>query len=243
MIDLKGIKKFYGEGEQTVKALDGIDLRIERDEYIVVMGPSGSGKSTLLHIIGALDLPTAGAYYLEEVGVHDLSDRELARIRNQHFGFVFQSYNLFPELTALENVLMPHIIGGGRLRAKRGQARELLALVGMEKRINHYPSQLSGGEQQRVAIARALANEPDLILADEPTGNLATKQEDEIMELFNKLHEQGAAIITVTHNSNVAANAKRVVYLEDGRVVFDGPNTHRFKPELLPAPKVSDVGL
>ncbi|NLB64840.1 MAG: ABC transporter ATP-binding protein, partial [Fibrobacter sp.] len=156
MIKLEGIEKAYGGGSHLVMALDGVNLEISREEYIAVMGPSGSGKSTLLHIIGALDLPTAGNYFLEDIGVHLLSDRELARIRNEHFGFVFQSYNLFPELTALENVLMPHIIGGGGLKEKRQEARELLELVDMSHRANHYPSQLSGGEQQRVAIARAL---------------------------------------------------------------------------------------
>ncbi|MFB5066832.1 MAG: ABC transporter ATP-binding protein [Candidatus Wallacebacter cryptica] len=221
MIELKQITKQYYMGETEINALDQVDLTIERGEFISVMGPSGSGKSTLLNILGVLDQPTFGAYLLEDVDITDLSDRELARIRNRHFGFIFQSYNLFPELSALENVMVP-LAYAKRPKAERlSRAQELLDMVGMSHRLKHFPNQLSGGEQQRVAIARALANNPTLLLADEPTGNLASDQGQEIMELLCRLNEQGTTIVIVTHDPNVSTYGKRLVRLQDGRIISD----------------------
>ncbi|AZR73553.1 macrolide ABC transporter ATP-binding protein [Anoxybacter fermentans] len=222
MIKLKGVKKIYEMGEVEVHALRGIDLTIERGEFVSVMGPSGSGKSTLLHILGGVDLPTEGEYLIEDVDITELTDGELSRIRNQHFGFVFQSYNLFPELTALENVMVPLMYARVGLKERKERAIELLKSLDMGHRLNHYPSQLSGGEQQRVAIARALANNPTLLLADEPTGNLATYQGREIMEIFKRLNEEeGVTIVVVTHDPIVGSYGKRLVGLMDGQVVVD----------------------
>ncbi len=234
MIELKNISKSYSTGASPVNALVDINLKLKRDEFLAVMGPSGSGKSTLLHILGALDSPSEGDYFLEDINIVDLSDRELSRIRNEHFGFVFQSYNLFPELTALENVTMPLVLAGKPPGARREKGLELLEMVDMTHRLNHFPSQLSGGENQRVAVARALANDPDLILADEPTGNLASSQEEEILEIFRNLHEQEVALIIVTHNPRVASWGKRLIRLQDGGIVLDSTIAHRFDPTLLP---------
>ena len=221
MIELKGVQKEYQMGEVQVQALKGLDLEINRGEFISIMGPSGSGKSTLLHILGGLDLPSAGEYFLEEVEISELSDRELSRIRNHHFGFVFQSYNLFPELTALENVTVPLLYAKKPVKERNARATELLTSLGMGQRLKHYPSQLSGGEQQRVAVARALANDPTLLLADEPTGNLATDQGQEIMKIFERLHEEGVTIVLVTHDPVVGAYGNRLVGLRDGQLVVD----------------------
>lgn len=233
MIELKNLSKIYAMSQVQVKALDRINLYIERGEFISVMGPSGSGKSTLLHMLGALDLPTEGEYLLEDVNIVELDDTELSRIRNEHFGFVFQSYNLFPELTALENVCVPFMYAKKPRNTRQKVAKELLSMVQMENRMEHYPSQLSGGEQQRVAVARALANEPSLLLADEPTGNLSRKHEEEIMSLFTELNKQGVTITLITHSPKVAGYGKRLVRLEDGRVVEDSPIAERFSPVVL----------
>jgi len=207
----------------VVQALEGIDLEIQRGEFVSIMGPSGSGKSTLLNILGVLDQPSRGAYYLEGVDITQLRDGELAQIRNRHFGFIFQSYNLFPELTALENVMVPLMYAGRPRRERRERAEALLAQVGMAHRLKHLPTQLSGGEQQRVAIARALANNPTLLLADEPTGNLATDQGAEIMTLLQELNQQGTTVVIVTHDPAVSAYGRRLLRLRDGKIVSDGP--------------------
>lgn len=221
MIRLEGIGKAYYMGDVEIRALDRIDLSIQRGEFLSIMGPSGSGKSTLLNILGVLDQPSFGTYYLEDVDITRLNDRELAQIRNRHFGFIFQSYNLFPELTALENVMVPLMYAGKSKRERLERAENLLADVGMGHRLRHLPTQLSGGEQQRVAIARALANNPTLILADEPTGNLATDQGAEVMGILQRLNEQGTTIVIVTHDPNISAYGKRLVTLRDGSIVED----------------------
>ncbi|NLM42097.1 MAG: ABC transporter ATP-binding protein [Firmicutes bacterium] len=210
-------------GDVVVRALDSVDVEIQRGEFVSIMGPSGSGKSTLLNVLGVLDQPSAGAYYLEGVDITQLRDRELAKIRNQHFGFIFQAYNLFPELTALENVMVPLMYAGRPRRERRERAEELLNRVGMGHRLHHLPTQLSGGEQQRVAIARALANNPTLLLADEPTGNLATDQGAEIMGILQELNRQGTTVVIVTHDPAITAYGKRLLRLRDGKIISDGP--------------------
>ncbi len=199
MITLKNINKIYDLGEMKVEALKGIDLTINRGEYVSIMGPSGSGKSTLMHIMGILDTPSAGQYLLEDYDITSLPDRELARIRNRHFGFIFQSFNLFPELSALENVMLPLSYAGVSYRKRRDRAKELLNEVGLSHRMQHLPTMMSGGEQQRVAVARALSNDPDLILADEPTGNLPSDRGHEIMDILENLNNKGVTIVMVTH--------------------------------------------
>ncbi|HPT82409.1 MAG TPA: ABC transporter ATP-binding protein [Limnochordia bacterium] len=221
MIRLQKIVKEYNMGDVVVRALDGVDVEIQRGEFVSIMGPSGSGKSTLLNILGVLDQPSSGAYYLENVDITQLRDGELAKIRNQHFGFIFQAYNLFPELTALENVMVPLMYAGRPRRERRERAEELLARVGMEHRLHHLPAQLSGGEQQRVAIARALANNPTLLLADEPTGNLATDQGAEIMGILQELNRQGTTVVIVTHDPSITAYGRRLLRLRDGRIISD----------------------
>ncbi len=221
MIELIGVSREYYMGDVEIKALDSIDLKIQRGEFLSIMGPSGSGKSTLLNILGVLDLPTQGAYFLEDVDITELSDGELAKIRNEHFGFIFQSYNLFPELSALENVMVPLMYAGVNRQKRQERAEQLLADVEMSHRLKHFPGQLSGGEQQRVAIARALANNPTLILADEPTGNLATDQGSEIMGILQKLNADGTTVVIVTHDPEISAWGKRLVVLKDGAIVSD----------------------
>jgi putative ABC transport system ATP-binding protein len=208
-------------GDVEIGALEGIDLSVQRGDFLSIMGPSGSGKSTLLNILGVLDQPSSGAYYLEDVDITRLRDKELAQIRNRHFGFIFQSYNLFPELSALENVTVPLMYAGKPKAERLKRAEELLGTVGMGHRLKHLPTQLSGGEQQRVAIARALANNPTLILADEPTGNLATDQGAEIMGILQELNAQGTTVVIVTHDPSISAYGKRLVKLRDGAIVED----------------------
>jgi putative ABC transport system ATP-binding protein len=221
MITLQGITKRYDLGSVEVRALDGIDLSIERGEFLAIMGPSGSGKSTLLHILGILDTADGGTYTLEGHDLMSLSDREQSQIRNEHFGFVFQSFNLFNEFSALENVMFPLMYAGMRSRERGQRAAELLAQVGLEDRMYHYPNMLSGGEQQRVAIARALANDPSLILADEPTGNLPSDKGEEILQIIDRLNEDGVTIIMVTHDERIGARGSRMVRLRDGLVESD----------------------
>lgn len=221
LIELHAVSKVYDQMAEPVVALREVDLRIEQREFVAIMGPSGSGKSTLLHILGALDRPSSGQYRLEGVDLTTLKDGELARIRRDHFGFVFQSYNLFPELTAAENVEVPMIYAGVGARERRRRAQELLEQVGLGHRLKHRPVELSGGEQQRVAIARALANGPTVLLADEPTGNLPTEQGRQIMQTLQELNQQGMTIIVVTHDPGVAAWAERLLTLRDGRIVGD----------------------
>lgn len=223
MIRLVNIAKRYDLGAVQVTALDGVGLTIERGEYVSVMGPSGSGKSTLLHIVGLLDAASAGSYFLEEVEITRLPDREQARIRNRHFGFIFQSFNLFHELSALENVMLPLGYAGVHRSERRRRADRLLEQVGLAERRYHLPAMLSGGEQQRVAVARSLALEPDLILADEPTGNLPSDRGSEIMALLEGLNRSGVTLVTVTHDDAMGRRARRRVRLLDGRIVEDRP--------------------
>jgi len=211
----------YDMGSEVVRALRGVSLQIKRNEYVAVMGPSGSGKSTLMNLIGCLDTPTAGEYWLNSQKVSDLGDDELARIRNKEIGFVFQTFNLLPRATALHNVELPLIYAGLGARERRAQAARALERVGLGDRMEHKPNELSGGQRQRVAIARALVNEPSILLADEPTGNLDSTTSAEIMAVFRDLHSQGQTIVMVTHERDIAAQAARVVTLRDGVIATD----------------------
>jgi putative ABC transport system ATP-binding protein len=221
MLKLRELKKYYRMGETTVRALDGVDLHIGKNEFVAIMGASGSGKSTLMNILGCLDTPTEGSYLLNGKEVSHLDDDELAEIRNLHLGFVFQSFNLLPRLTAAKNVALPLTYSDQPPEDRAERAAEMLELVGLEPRAAHKPAELSGGERQRVAIARALINDPDIILADEPTGNLDTSTSAEIMELFEQLHRRGQTIIMVTHENDIAAHAERIIRLRDGRITDD----------------------
>ncbi len=216
MIELDNITKVYKMGQTEVVALNGVDLRIEQGEMVSIVGPSGSGKSTLMNIIGCLDKPTSGQYRLEKIEVSKLSDNKLAEIRNKKVGFVFQSFNLLPRTTALANVELPLIYGGAGNRRQR--VLQALESVGLAQRAHHRPNELAGGEQQRVAIARALINNPSLILADEPTGNLDTQTSKEIMLLFQELNGQGITIILVTHEPDIAAYTQRIIRMRDGKI-------------------------
>lgn len=216
MLELRGIHKTYGEGPTAVHALSDIDLTVARGDFVTIMGPSGSGKSTLLHLLGLLDDSTAGTYLLEGREVAGLRDREKARIRCRHFGFVFQSFQLFPELTALENVLLPLSFTRPPKAQALTRAHELLDAVGLSARLHHHPSMMSGGEQQRVAIARALAHDPDVIFADEPTGNLPREMGQEILGLLETLHAQGVTLVMVTHDPEIGARGTRRVRIVDG---------------------------
>jgi len=221
MIEVQDLQKVYLMGEERVSALSGVSLRIERGEYAAVIGPSGSGKSTLMNILGGLDRPTGGKYLFENENVQDFDDDQLAEFRNRRIGFIFQSFQLLPRLSALQNVELPLVYGGMAPAHRRERAAELLARMGLGDRLGHRPTQLSGGQQQRVAIARALANEPDLLLADEPTGALDQATGREVLELFEQLHEEGLTMVMVTHDLDVAARARRRIAFRDGKVVED----------------------
>jgi putative ABC transport system ATP-binding protein len=221
VIRIENLTRFYTIGEETVRALNGINLTIKKNEYVALMGPSGSGKSTLMNIIGCLDTPTSGEYFLNGPNVAQLSDSELAAIRNKEIGFVFQTFNLLPRLTALQNVALPLVYAGIPEAERLKKAKEVLEQVGLGNRITHKPNELSGGQRQRVAVARALVNHPSIILADEPTGNLDTKTSEEIMQLFDIIHQAGNTIVLVTHEEDIALRAKRVVRMRDGIVESD----------------------
>ena len=224
MITLKNVTKAYDLVGATVTALDEVSVTIDRGEYVAIMGPSGSGKSTLLHIMGILDNATSGQYLLEDYDITALPDREHARIRNKHFGFIFQSFNLFSELSALENVMLPMSYAGVPFRKRRERAQLLLEEVGLTTRAHHLPTMMSGGEQQRVAIARALANDPDVVLADEPTGNLPSDKGHEIMDMLEGLNDRGVTIVMVTHNPDQGRRAKRRILIGDGKLGLDETN-------------------
>lgn len=221
VIRIENLTRFYTIGEETVRALNGINLSIQKNEYVALMGPSGSGKSTLMNIIGCLDTPTSGEYFLNGPNVAQLSDSELAAIRNKEIGFVFQTFNLLPRLTALQNVALPLVYAGIPEAERLNKAKEVLEQVGLGNRITHKPNELSGGQRQRVAVARALVNHPSIILADEPTGNLDSKTSEEIMQLLDIIHQAGNTIVLVTHEEGIALRAKRVVRMRDGIVESD----------------------
>jgi len=226
MIEVRDLKKLYRMGTETIYALNGVNLNIARNEYLALMGPSGSGKSTLMNLLGCLDTPTSGTYHLNHIDVSQVDDDELAEIRNKEIGFVFQTFNLLPRLSALENVALPLVYAGMGRHDRLEQAAEALRSVGLGDRMDHRPNELSGGQRQRVAVARALVNRPSIILADEPTGNLDSKTSYEIMDLFDNLHAQGNTIIIVTHEPDIAQRTLRIVKLIDGVVESDEPVNH-----------------
>ena len=221
VIDIEDVTKLYRMGAEIVHALRGVALKVHRNEYMAIMGPSGSGKSTLMNMLGCLDTPTSGHYHFNGKDVSSMSDDELASIRNHEIGFVFQTFNLLPRPTSLHNVELPLIYAGLPPAARRERAREALANVGLGDRMLHKPNELSGGQRQRVAVARALVNNPSIILADEPTGNLDSKTGEEIMQLFDQLYEQGNTIIVVTHEEDIARHARRAIRLHDGLIESD----------------------
>jgi putative ABC transport system ATP-binding protein len=225
VIQVESLVREYEMGAERVLALRGLSLTIQRNEYVAIMGPSGSGKSTLMNLIGCLDTPTGGSYWLNGQEVSRLSDDALARVRNKEIGFVFQTFNLLPRASALHNVELPLVYAGVSARDRKARAERALTRVGLENRMHHRPNELSGGQRQRVAIARALVNEPSLLLADEPTGNLDSSTSDEIMRVFAELHAQGQTIVVVTHEPSIAEHAERVVVLRDGRLDSDTQNS------------------
>lgn len=224
VIRIKDLKKIYNLGNQKVRALDGVSVSIYRNEYVAIMGPSGSGKSTLMNILGCLDTPTSGEYVLNGTDVSKMDDGSLAEVRNKEIGFVFQSFNLLPKYSSLENVALPMIYAGVPSSKREARAKEALLNVGLEDRMEHKPNELSGGQRQRVAIARALINNPSIILADEPTGNLDTKTSVDIMNLFGQIHKNGNTVILVTHEEDIARYAHRVIRLRDGKIESDTLN-------------------
>jgi putative ABC transport system ATP-binding protein len=238
IITIKDLQRFYTMGTTVVKALQSVSFDIYPNEYVALMGASGSGKSTLMNLLGCLDTPTGGEYWLDGERVSSMNDSELAEIRNKYIGFVFQTFNLLPRLSSLDNVALPLVYAGWNRTKRQARAKEVLGLVGLGDRVHHKPNELSGGQRQRVAIARALVNNPSIILADEPTGNLDTKTSVEIMEIFENLHKNGNTIILVTHEPDIAEHAHRIVRLRDGLVESDVKNekiisaydpTHRYK--------------
>ena len=228
--ELRGVDKIYGSGAGLVRALDQLDLTVRKGDYLAVMGASGSGKSTAMNILGCLDRPSSGSYHLNGSAVEELDDDALADLRNQQLGFVFQQFHLLPHATALENVMLPMIYAGLSPQQRRDKAREALDRVGLGERMQNKPNQLSGGQQQRVAIARAIINQPALLLADEPTGALDSRTTDDVLNLFDALHDQGITLVLVTHEDDVAARAERVAHFRDGRVERWDGRSHGSKP-------------
>lgn len=224
VISLKGITREFNLGDEVIYALKGIDLVIDKNEYVALMGPSGSGKSTLMNILGCLDTPTAGQYFLQGTDVSQSSDNELASVRNHQIGFIFQTFNLIPRLTTIENVALPLIYAGWSKKQRDERAIQVLEQVGLSDRMKHRPNELSGGQRQRVAVARALVNNPSLILADEPTGNLDSKTSYEIMKLFEDIHVHGNTLVVVTHEEDIASYTHRIVRMRDGLIESDQPN-------------------
>ena len=223
LIDIRNLYKIYNEGKESeVRALDGVTLTIDRGEFVAIIGQSGSGKSTLMNILGCLEIPTYGDYHLDGTDVTELTDKQLAHIRNKQIGFIFQGYNLIPALNARENVELPLIYQGVGMGNRHDRALEALERVGMADRADHTPSEMSGGQQQRVAIARAIAARPPIIMADEPTGALDSKTGRQVLEILHSLHEDGTTIILITHDNGIAATAERIVRLSDGKIVADG---------------------
>lgn len=231
MIDISHISKIYQTGEVEVKALDDISFKIGKGEFVAIMGPSGSGKSTLMHILGALDLPTSGNYILDGENVSHLTDDELADIRNRKIGFIFQAFNLLPRTTALKNVMLPMVYAGVDKQQREEKAKKYLEMVGLGKRMDHTTAQLSGGQQQRVAIARGLVMDPAILLADEPTGNIASNQAEEVMGIFQKINSDGHTVIMITHEPDIAEHAKRIITIKDGKISQDrkNPNPRKAK--------------
>jgi len=238
IINIEHIAKIYQVGTEEVQALRDVSIRIDKNEYVAIMGPSGSGKSTLMNMLGCLDTPTKGKYEFNSVNVSDMTDNDLARIRNKEIGFVFQTFNLLPRSDALHNVELPLIYAGIGYSDRRERAEKALVDVGLADRIHHKPNELSGGQRQRVAVARALVTNPSIILADEPTGNLDSKTGEEIMILFNEIHEKGNTIILVTHEEYIAEHAARIIRLKDGLIEKDETVTNRY----IPAPREARIG-
>jgi putative ABC transport system ATP-binding protein len=236
LISIRDLNKTYIMGAETVEALKSVSLEIKKNEYVALMGPSGSGKSTLMNLLGCLDSPTRGEYWLNGTEVSTMDDGELAEVRNKEIGFVFQTFNLLPRLSALENVALPLVYAGMSKEARLEKARKVLESVGLGDRVNHKPNELSGGQRQRVAVARALVNDPAIILADEPTGNLDTKTSYEIMGLFEHIHKMGNTVILVTHEHDIALHAHRVVRLRDGLIESDTVNPNPVSVSNTPAP-------
>lgn len=240
MINVKNVSKIYNQrfsssklGDLETIALDNVSFEIKKGEFVAIMGPSGSGKSTLMHILGGLDSPTSGEYILDGESVNGLKDDELATIRNKKIGFIFQAFNLLPRTSALKNVMLPMRYAGIPKLERQQRAEKYLKMVGLGERMNHGSNQLSGGQQQRVAIARGLAMNPAILLADEPTGNIASAQADEIMEIFQKLNDEGHTIVMITHEPDIAAHAKRIIHVRDGRIVDDSEKHSQRKAKKL----------